>query len=488
MSDLPKLRLGGRTIRLVPAVDVVTWDVDAARHALREAAREWPGRDAVLQLSDATLGPDDDLGGAIEHLARMFDRGQVLAVRLRETTVGVPHLGGDAWDGDAWDSAPLLSDLLPRDGGGGASSQPTHAGSSARGAAASSSPHSTVHDGHVGGSDTAQPLAPSAEDLRATIVTLDGWWETQKVMVFQSARQTSWGPVTVRGILRRVLCTPVGGEVHVIGHADTVGAAADNDALALERARSVHLYLSGDRAGWAEHALAQADVATMQAALRWIGMHSSIACDPGPVDGDWGPATAAGLGALRAAADLPDAGPPNADDWAAIYDAFDQGLAAVMLTDRAGLAAARARIQAIDPASKGETFPTVAPTKDGYASPANRRVDVVFCAAGSIPSASTDDLYDGTFTVDHVAVGPECELELFVTDPQLRPIAGGIVLADVGPLGVRRLIADPRGVVRATVLRGERIRVVHATDSGGSGNVVNHGLRESIAAAEAGAP
>lgn len=54
MSDLIKFRVGDRTIWLVPAVDVETWSQQWAEIRLRESACEWPGRDALLRLSDAS--------------------------------------------------------------------------------------------------------------------------------------------------------------------------------------------------------------------------------------------------------------------------------------------------------------------------------------------------------------------------------------------------------------------------------------------------
>jgi hypothetical protein len=315
---------------------------------------------------------------------------------------------------------------------------------------------------------------------RANIVSLDGWWENQKVMIFQSARDTDDGPVTVRGILRQALCASQAGEVHVVGHADTKGGGADNDSLALTRAQSVYLYLAGKRKEWAEHAFANADVATLQAALFWVSMNSLIDCDPGPVDGDWGPASSFGLTMLRLESGISpfaQLGPP---DWAAIYDRFDEGLARLLLTDQAGLDAARARVQAIDPTSKGERFPVDAPNLDGHESPANRRVDVVFCAPGAIPAPESDELYDGTFGINYLAVTPECKMQFFATNPKMKPIPFARVLVQVGPLGQRWLSTDITATIEITALRGDKMRVLRATEPGGSGNLVNTGLQEAV--------
>jgi hypothetical protein len=319
---------------------------------------------------------------------------------------------------------------------------------------------------------------------RATVCSLDGWWENQKVMVFQSARETDNGFVTVRGILRQALCCPSGGEVHVIGHADTDGAASDNDALALERAKSVYLYLSGQRQAWSEHAFANADVATLQAALYWIGLNSVVECDPGPVNGDWGPATSFGLTMLRLEAGIATANPLDVADWMAIYDQFDEGLASLMLTNVTGLNAARERLRIVDPTSKGERFPVDAPEIDGHKSAANRRVDIVFCAPGAVPTPESDEVYDSTFFLDHLVVAPECKVQILVTNPKMEPLPFSAVLLEVGPLGPRWINAGPASLIEFTALRSDRMRMLRGTEFGGGGTMMTNGLQEAVLVAQ----
>ena len=315
---------------------------------------------------------------------------------------------------------------------------------------------------------------------RATVLGLDGWWENQKVMVFQGARQTDFGPVTVRGILRQAMSVyQRGQEVHVVGHADTKGGTSDNDALALERAKSVYLFLSGKRQEWAEHAHANADDATMQAALYWIGMNTLVECDPGPVDGDWGPASDFGLMMLRIEAGLPPNGPRSVDDWAAIFDHFDQALADLMYLDRSGLNDIRTLMTFTDPESKGERFPVDAPDLNDYESPVNRRVDIVFCDYGATPQPNTDELYDKTFVLRHLVVEPEWPVKIIVTKPSLEPLPFACAHLQIGPLGLRRFVADPAGLIELVVLRNDRIQVLFATDPGGTGKIINGGLKEA---------
>ena len=317
---------------------------------------------------------------------------------------------------------------------------------------------------------------------RAKVISIDRWVEARPVLLFGTMSQAPEGPTTVRGALRRVFTEAGAGELHVVGHADTQGKAGDNEALALERARSVHLYLAGDRATWAEHAFANADVATLQAALAWAAAAGGFACDPGPIDNDWGPATADALAVLREHAGIDQSQPLGADDWAAFFDLYDDDLARILLTDREGVAAARGRLKlAAEPLTMGERWPVNAPELSDHECPDNRRVDLVMCAAGTTPKPDTDEIYDGTFVREQLHLAPECAIQIIVTNPGFQSIPTGVVLVEVGPLGRRLLMADSGGVVSATVLRGDLIRVLRANEPGGWGNMVNHVFRESTA-------
>ncbi len=109
MSEPPSSRVRGRTFALVAARDVETWSRERALQRLREFASEWPGRDALLRLSDSLMGPDEDIDRAIAFLADRFESGRVVAVRLRDDAlVGArPNVLG-AID---WDNIPMLSEL-----------------------------------------------------------------------------------------------------------------------------------------------------------------------------------------------------------------------------------------------------------------------------------------------------------------------------------------------------------------------------------------
>lgn len=113
-----------------------------------------------------------------------------------------------------------------------------------------------------------------------------------------------------------------------VGHTDATGAADFNFALGALRAKSVHHYLTGDRAAWASHALAQATVRDLQAVLAWLATESMLPCHPGPIDGDFGPSTADALTAwriVRGASDsLTPSWPIPIEDWEAVFDSYDE--------------------------------------------------------------------------------------------------------------------------------------------------------------------
>jgi hypothetical protein len=105
-SGHARLEIGDRIVVLVPSTSIEHWPDDVARRRLQSLASQWPGRDALSRISSATLGPDDDTRAAIEHLAREFDRGWLLAMRIPDDLAGFGIARGE----QPWD-APWLADL-----------------------------------------------------------------------------------------------------------------------------------------------------------------------------------------------------------------------------------------------------------------------------------------------------------------------------------------------------------------------------------------
>jgi hypothetical protein len=108
MTDPLQLRLGPRTLVLVPSSDVEVWSRETAELRLREFAAHWPGRDALLRLSSALFGPDDDIDRAITFIADAMERRELLAVRLPRE--GGRPIAGGVFD-QQWEDIPMLSDL-----------------------------------------------------------------------------------------------------------------------------------------------------------------------------------------------------------------------------------------------------------------------------------------------------------------------------------------------------------------------------------------
>ncbi len=172
----------------------------------------------------------------------------------------------------------------------------------------------------------------------------------------------------------------------VIGHTDTVGGGASNVELSRRRAQTVHLFLAGDRDGWAARAVENQTVADWQAFLQWAHLVMGMNCDPGEIDDDLGPATQGALHRFRAtynvryAGTLAVQGPFVAQDWKAAFDCYRRNLAEQMGESLPSLDAVLAAVQFGEPPTLacGEAFPAEHASVDGLESSRHRRVDVVF--------------------------------------------------------------------------------------------------------------
>ena len=175
-------------------------------------------------------------------------------------------------------------------------------------------------------------------------------------------------------------------QVLIVGHTDTLGSDADNEALSLERAENVRLFLSGDREAWGEHSLAHAEVADLQRALAWVdGLSTDFACHPGIVDNEMGPQTRGALHGFRDAFEslfgeaLGDSDAPTAEDWSAfarLYTAaIDEANSDPGFSNRVLSSINFAGPGAI---GLGERHPTENPEQDGLDSERNRRVELIF--------------------------------------------------------------------------------------------------------------
>jgi hypothetical protein len=324
----------------------------------------------------------------------------------------------------------------------------------------------------------------------ATEVILDGWAQASAVMRWGGMRVRRNGTVgTARASLARALWLGRGKTMLVIGHADPLGTDLDNEALSAERASSVALFVQGDLENWADHAFEHATeidwACAMVACARILGLDL-----PGLDDTK---AQRAVLAAVRAAGldgdPLPDDEPPSEDDWRAVAAIYETDLAALLMTDRAGLAEIRAAVRWADPVTiaAGEHWPrTEAELLDpeiGLAGPPalmHRRVSLVVLGdmdgPMTVPVTDGAVLYDGTYA--RVVLDPPGEVlvQIQIEDPRRAGIAAGHAWISVGTLGVFRCTAAPDGVVRFPALLGDPIRVVAAFDADGCGTMVSSGV------------
>ena len=115
------------------------------------------------------------------------------------------------------------------------------------------------------------------------------------------------------------------------------------------------LYLQGDRDGWAAHADEHGNKDDRDHVRSWAAQVLGVADAP--------------------------------DDWAAMFDLYDQHLAAILRVPAEDLAKLRQDVSFTDPAALGcgEEFPVDAVGVDGHASADNRRVDVLFFDEEELP-------------------------------------------------------------------------------------------------------
>ena len=201
----------------------------------------------------------------------------------------------------------------------------------------------------------------------------------------------------------------------VAGHADKRGSVASNAVLSGDRARNVYLYLSGQKEAWAEHCQQHYEVADLQALLKWVWFMYERECDPGSVDGIWGPGSRKARDAFRARYNEEHGGSlelkvkQNLADWGALYHLYELELAEKLATDVSRLDALRGAVRYLDPPTLAcsEHWPTARPDAPaGHA--ADRRVDVLFFREDALPalpgSPPGQAIYGGDYGIDYLSV------------------------------------------------------------------------------------
>lgn len=252
----------------------------------------------------------------------------------------------------------------------------------------------------------------------------------------------------------------------VAGHADSTGSAAHNLTRSRRRARSVYLYLAGERAAWAQDADRHGTALDVQKILSWLTRHHGWDCDPGPLDGVFGPRTAGALDRVREAEGAAASGAPaGLRDWERFFDLYERVLACQLGKTAEELAGMRARLGFTDPPvlACGEHQPRVQRSVDGHAAAENRRVDLVFFDAGEVPDLGAEPpgqrVYQGRHVFTPIEVAPLAMLTIRVVGDDGAPLVGATVRVSSGA-GEQELVTDAGGAVHFTGELGEVVEVL----------------------------
>lgn len=309
------------------------------------------------------------------------------------------------------------------------------------------------------------------ERVRAHLLELeDACFHFDSVVMQAKPRRTvtagDGGDVTgiavIAAALRFAEANP-GKRCKLFGHTDTSGSRAYNQTLSEDRAKNVHLVLTGDRDGWAAACQARHRVEDWQRILKWVHEAHGWDCDPGEVDGVYGPRSRGARERFRARyADefgtaIPVHGPQGPDDWKAFFDLYDASLAQLLGTTTDDLPSLRQKLVLLDPPTLGcgEQWPKEGRAVDDLRSEVNRRVELVFFDVGEVPDFASEtppgaSLYGNArrFPRRRIPIGGAAFVELEVVDLGGNPVQGEAYELDL-PHGVTRTGAlDARGRLR----------------------------------------
>jgi peptidoglycan hydrolase-like protein with peptidoglycan-binding domain len=135
----------------------------------------------------------------------------------------------------------------------------------------------------------------------------------------------------------------------------------------------------------------------VQTILAFIDLRFAYGCDPGVIDGLWGPRSREALRAFRRrfkdeGGDVPLSGPLSDKDWGAFFDMYDRGLARMLAVEVADLSSKRGALQFLDPPTLacGEAWPVDARNRDNVRSASNRRVEILFFEDTDVPAFQSE--------------------------------------------------------------------------------------------------
>lgn len=249
----------------------------------------------------------------------------------------------------------------------------------------------------------------------------------------------------------------------IIGHTDTCGSRSYNQTLSEDRAENVLAVLTGDRDGWAGACQARHRVEDWQRILAWVHEAHGWGCDPGGIDGVYGPLSQGARERFRArynaefGQSIPVRGAQSEADWKAFFELYDASLAQLLGVTPDDLPGLRQRLVLLDPPTLGcgEQWPKEGRDVDDLRSEANRRVELVFFDEGEIPDFASESppgasLYgdERRFPKRRIPIGGAAFVELEVVDLGGNPVRGEAYELDL-PHGVTRTgTLDGRGRLR----------------------------------------
>ncbi len=213
----------------------------------------------------------------------------------------------------------------------------------------------------------------------------------------------------------------------IAGHTDTSGQAKMNFELSAQRAQNIQYLLEGDREQWAVISEKRHRIEDYQQIMKFIKFSTRWGwnCDPIQTDNTWGDNTKgaterfiaayndwilAGLAPSEAQQIPPDvfnriknSGSHKwpAEMWRAVYDVYNDEIAANLGITRDGMGRYRSLLAFADDLKKlvacGESFPLDSAGRDNYRSQLNRRVELLFFDKEEIPllncPAQTDSVH-----------------------------------------------------------------------------------------------
>ena len=194
----------------------------------------------------------------------------------------------------------------------------------------------------------------------------------------------------------------------VAGHTDTSGSADHNFGLSERRARNVLFLLQGDRGNWADSGVRNSKVEDQKRILKHVARTRKIDCDPGgPIDNVQDAALTAAMKRFQEGFNtqfgksIRTNGVATAETWGAFFDVYMAELAAILKTTVDGISGHRAQLRFVNRSQPfiacGEQLPIEEPTRDGFRSQQNRRVEFLFFHNAALPDMSC-----------HAATAPFC--------------------------------------------------------------------------------